>query len=130
MQCCCNTHGSIEVNWNTGTNCILVKVRAFERGCFIRFWSNHYRCSIKKVFLIIFQNPQKNTCARVSFLIKLQAWSIDVCSEAVTQRCSVKKVFLKVSQNSQENSCASLRPATLFKRRLRHRCFPLNFQTF
>ena len=30
-------------------------------------------CSVKKVFLIISQNLQENTCARVSFLIKLQA---------------------------------------------------------
>ena len=30
-------------------------------------------CSIKKVFLEISQNSQENTCARVSFLIKLQA---------------------------------------------------------
>ena len=31
------------------------------------------RCSVKKVFLKISQNLQENTCARVSFLIKLQA---------------------------------------------------------
>ena len=30
-------------------------------------------CSVKKVFLEISQNSQENTCARVSFLIKLQA---------------------------------------------------------
>ena len=30
------------------------------------------RCSVKKVFLEISQNPQENTYARVSFLIKLQ----------------------------------------------------------
>ena len=30
------------------------------------------RCSVKKVFLLISQNSQENTCARVSFLIKLQ----------------------------------------------------------
>ena len=30
------------------------------------------RCSMKKVFLKILQNSQENTCARVSFLIKLQ----------------------------------------------------------
>ena len=30
-------------------------------------------CSWKKVFLQILQNSQENTCARVSFLIKLQA---------------------------------------------------------
>ena len=31
------------------------------------------RCSVKKVFLKFLQNSQENTCARVSFLIKLQA---------------------------------------------------------
>ena len=31
------------------------------------------RCSVKKVFLEISQNSQENACARVSFLIKLQA---------------------------------------------------------
>ena len=35
--------------------------------------SSHPRSSIKKVFLIILQNTQKNTCAGVSFLIKLLA---------------------------------------------------------
>ena len=30
-------------------------------------------CSVKKVFLVISQNSQENTCARVSFLIKLEA---------------------------------------------------------
>ena len=42
---------------------------------------NYYRnteavvqmCSVKKVFLEISQNSQENTCARASFLIKLQA---------------------------------------------------------
>ena len=29
-------------------------------------------CSVKKMFLEIAQNSQENTCARVSFLIKLQ----------------------------------------------------------
>ena len=33
------------------------------------------RCSVKKVFLKISQNSQESTCARVSFLIKLQAQS-------------------------------------------------------
>ena len=31
------------------------------------------RCSVKKVLLKISQNSQENTCARVSFLINLQA---------------------------------------------------------
>ena len=36
--------------------------------------SSPWRCSVKRVFLEISQNSQKNICARVSFLIKLQAW--------------------------------------------------------
>ena len=31
------------------------------------------RCSVKNVFLKISQNSEQNTCARVSFLIKLRA---------------------------------------------------------
>ena len=33
----------------------------------------------KKVFLEISQNSQKNTCARISFLIKLQVFSCEFC---------------------------------------------------
>ena len=64
---------------------------------------------------------------------------LTVCSsEAVVLRCSVKKVFLKMSQISQKNTCvgvsfliklfaSSLTPVTLLKRRLSHRCLPVNF---
>ena len=53
----------------------------------------------------------------------------------VAQTCSVKKVFLEISQNSQENTCArvsfliklQVRPATLLKKRLWHRCFAVKF---
>ena len=31
------------------------------------------RCSVKKVFLEISKNSHENTCARISFLVKLQA---------------------------------------------------------
>ena len=56
-------------------------------------------------------------------------------SKAVVQRYFVKKVFLEISQNSQENTCARVSfliklqapPATLLKKRLWHRCFPVNF---
>ena len=54
------------------------------------------------------------------------------------RRCSFKKGVLKISQNSQENTCArvsfnkvaGLRSAKLFKKRLWHRCFPVNFAEF
>ena len=59
--------------------------------------------------------------------------------ETLVRRCSVKTVCLKISQNSPENTCdrlsflnkvAGLRPATLLKNRLRHRCFLVNFAKF
>ena len=58
--------------------------------------------------------------------------------EAVVQRCSVKKLLLEISQKSQENTCARVSfliklqawLATLFKKRLWHRCFPVNFVKF
>ena len=36
------------------------------------------RCSVKKVFLEISQSSQENTCARVSFLVKWQAWGLQL----------------------------------------------------
>ena len=48
--------------------------------------------------------------------------------EAVAQRCFVNKVFLEISQNSRENTVP--RPATLLKKRLLRRCFPVNFVKF
>ena len=61
--------------------------------------------------------------------------------EPVAQRCSVKMVFLEISQNLQERTYArvsfliklqvwGLRPSTLLKKRLWHRCFPVNFVKF
>ena len=50
------------------------------------------------VFLEISENSQENACARVSFLIKLQA--------------------------------SGLRPATILKKRLWHRRFPMSFMKF
>ena len=67
---------------------------------------------------------------------------VNICGVAIYRsnhrRCSVKKIFLEDSQNSQENICASLffnkvnarRPATLLKKSLWHRCFPVNFTKF
>ena len=36
------------------------------------------RCSLKKVFIEIWQNSQENTCATVTFLIKLQAKACNI----------------------------------------------------
>ena len=83
---------------------------------------------------------------KLSFLVKLFSYLIKKSGQkfkypktkAVTQTCSVKKVFLEISQNSQENTCARVSfliklqaaPATLLKKRLRHRCFPVNLAKF
>ena len=57
--------------------------------------------------------------------------------EVVAHRCSVKKVFLEILQNSQGNVWARVSfliklqaPITLLKKRLWHRCFPVNFTKF
>ena len=42
-------------------------------------------CSVEKVFLEISKNSLENTCARVSFLIKLHAWGLQ---ETLAQRDS------------------------------------------
>ena len=50
---------------------------------------------------------------------------------AVSCRCSLKKMFLKISQNSQEDTCVRVTfLMTLSKKRLGHRCFPVNFAKF
>ena len=52
------------------------------------------------------------------------------------RRCCVRKGLLEISQNSYENTCAKvsflikLRPSTLLKKILWHKCFPVNSETF
>ena len=88
----------------------------------IRSRSSHQRCCIKKFVLKNSQNSQENTCARVSFLMKLQAFGV------------VKK-FAKITgyhirQSLFSNKIAGLRPATLLKKRLWQSCFPVTFAKF
>ena len=58
--------------------------------------SSQQRCSVKKVFMKISQNSQENTCARASFLIKLQ---VEACNfikkETLTQvfSCEFCEIF-------------------------------------
>ena len=59
-------------------------------------------------------------------------------TEAVFGRYSIKKMFLEILQNPQKNTCTclffhkvtGLRPGTLLKNKLWHRCFPVNFARF
>ena len=46
--------------------------------------------------------------------------------EAAVCRCSSKQMYLEIRQNLKE-SFPDIRPTTLFKKRLWHRCFPVIF---
>ena len=68
--------------------------------------SSHQRCSMIKVFLKISQNPQENIFAKVSF-----------------SRVSYLAVF-----NRLQALIEKIRePCNFIKKRLCHRCFPVNF---
>ena len=54
-----------------------------------------------------------------------------VPTEATTGVILEEKLFLGISQNSQESTCARVSEACNFiKKRLWHRCFPVNFAKF
>ena len=55
------------------------------------------------------------------------SWFVNICPEAATRGVLWKKMLLEISQNSQENTCAR---ASFIKKRLWHRCFPVNFAKF
>ena len=51
-----------------------------------RFRSSHRRCSVKKMFLEISQNSHEKTCARASFLIKLQTQAVALLNKRLWHR--------------------------------------------
>ena len=60
-----------------------------------------------------------------------------ISTETVSRKCSVKKLFLKTLQNLQETPVPEslliklqAPSATLLKKRLWHRCFPVNLAKF
>ena len=73
------------------------------------------RCFVKSVLKNSY-NSQKSTCVGVSFIIKLQAY--------VEPSCKCKKIFFFYI------STMLLRRSTILKKRLRHRCFPVNIMKF
>ena len=92
-------------------------------------------------WMLSFQSPfEKNKiwiiCKAICFKQKAnhdkKGWKFFDFIEAVIQRCFVKKVFLKILQKSQENPCArvSFLIKWQLKKRLWHRCFPVNITKF
>ena len=49
----------------------------------ILYRSSHQRCSVRKVFFEISRNSHENSCARVSFLIKLEASGLQLYWESI-----------------------------------------------
>ena len=49
--------------------------------------NNHRRCSMKNVFLKIWQNSQENTCVRVSFVNKIIGWGPQLYLKRDWRRC-------------------------------------------
>ena len=91
-------------------------------------------------FLVIFKtaSPQ-NTCEWLLLIIHTLGINIKfhflVATRGVLYKKGVLRNFTKLTGNQLcqslfFNKVASLRPATLFKKRLWQRCFPLNFVKF
>ena len=80
------------------------------------FWKNKVVTGKAPFFVISPFCTPHSICLNVGFL------------EAATRGVLCKKVFLEISQNSQENTCT--RVATLLKKRLWHKCFPVNIAKF
>ena len=68
--------------WNNFWNCKLVSI-------FISLWNTEHQKQPLEVFSKISQNLQKNTCARVSFWIKLQAFPYSDSTQRDTVYLSV-----------------------------------------
>ena len=74
----------ILMSWGSSKRIFLVNLKSCCHLLIARKWLSNGRSSrpevfCKKVFLKISQNSLKNTCARVSFLIKLLAISCKCC---------------------------------------------------
>ena len=88
--------------------------------------SRHQRCSVKKGVLKTFANF---TCVGISFLITLLVFRPATLSKSYRrshQKCSIKapvqeSLFVKV---------VGLQTCNFMKKRLRHRCFPVNIMKF
>ena len=57
------------------------------------------RCPVKKVFFEILQNSQESTCARVSFLIKLEDSGLQLIKKETLAQV-LSREFCKISKNT------------------------------
>ena len=138
------TKGLILIKNSCPSCCVKsVRIRSFY-GPYFPAFALGIQCKCGKIPTR--KTPDTDTFSSVSAVI-LQGESkiqLSVISKKDFQKQSSrgvlqKKVFLEISRNSQENTCAGVsflikfqasRPATLLKKRLWHRCFPVNFGKF
>ena len=72
------------------------------------------RCSVKKVLLEISQTSQESTCARVSFLIKLQAEACNfIKKETLAQVFSCE--FSEISKNAFPSTTPPVAASMLYQ---------------
>ena len=67
------------------------------------------------------------------YISKVERWQTSKYHKALARRSSLKKLFWEILPNSPETSYAVFsRPAVcnFIKKRLQHRCFPVNFVKF
>ena len=69
------------------------------------YTSSHRKCSVKRVFLEILQNSQENTCVRVSFLRKLQAFLIEHLRSLLLDIQGINEIFNHHKPNIDERAC-------------------------
>ena len=93
----------------------------------MKMWQN---CEFLSIFL-----TKEDLNKYIKLLCKMKLWG-ELWKEAIAGRCSVKK-FTKFTKFTGKHLCWSfffkvtdLRPKTLFKKRLQHRCFQVSFLEF
>ena len=78
--------------------------------------SSHRKCSRKKVFLKISQNSQEKTCARVSFLVRLQVAPATLLKKRLWHRCFSVNFAKFLRTYFSQNTSGLLLLCSLFKR--------------
>ena len=79
----------------------------------------------------LFKVNKRNTRAMREICSKLKIKTLEL--EAATRGVLCRKVFLEILQNSQENTYANslcCKACNFIKKKLWHRCFPVNFWKF
>ena len=125
----------VELNGISFTNVLLFNNKSFKLFNFdccnfssTTYRSSHRKCSVTKSLLRNFPKFTGKHLCQSLFFDKVSEW-----------RCPVTKGVLRIFANFTGkhlcqspffNKVADLRAATLLKKRLWHRCFPVNFAKF